>query len=98
MTKTERIEELERQLAELKAQCAEEEKPDFPMAMANRDGDTIVVFTGDGDNGTQIAGEYRPGKFGKYADMWRDPRGTHWHPFDGTITYKNGKPVKTEEE
>ena len=90
MTKTERIEEMEKQLAALKAEVKEEELVDYPCVMVNTHGDQIVLMR-DGGSGLRIAGDYRPHlNLINNSDSWIP---SHFKPYDGIIQFKNGKPV-----
>lgn len=88
MTKIERIEELERQLAALKAEVVEEEEIKYPYVGEFDNG--IIVLYKSADEGVLLTNcedrEYC-GVFG--GDHFSD----YSTPFTGTITYKDGKPV-----
>lgn len=85
MTKTERIEEMERQLATLKAEVKEEKLAEYPCVM--KEG-AVIWYMHDRHNGYQI--NFIDNDFG-----FKLTKGlcSGVEKFTGTITYKNGKPV-----
>lgn len=88
MTKLQRIEELENQVAKLKAEIERDEKPDYPYVGVADDG-LVSFFRGPKD-----ATHIHIGETGAFFGL--ESKGIaehHFKPFTGTIEYKNGKPV-----
>ena len=85
-------EEVIQKVADLIVESGDLEKPDYPYVGMSQSGDIRMMTQSNfGMNMVCDEGGY---KMGQFTDVYS---GTHT-PFTGTITYKNGKPVKTRVE